>query len=177
MEKQRYEIRLQLDEYNDLFSDFDPRPYSERALSDDFLEEIKKASLGKGEEMDMHFFFPKEKRNTKDEGIIKKRLLIHFKRHYQILQEESRKHKKAGICFTALGIVLMFGATFFLFKWDTNIFTSFAIILLEPASWFLFWEGLNLIIFTSKKKQPELVFYEKMSRARIFFSSRTELRE
>ena len=41
------EIPLWLDNYNDLFSDFDPRHYSNRALSQDFLEELKRASRDK----------------------------------------------------------------------------------------------------------------------------------
>ena len=41
------EISLSLDNYDDIFSDFDPRPFSQRALSDDFLIEAKKASRDK----------------------------------------------------------------------------------------------------------------------------------
>lgn len=36
------EISIWLDNYDDIFSDFDPRPYSQRSLSDDFLAEAKK---------------------------------------------------------------------------------------------------------------------------------------
>ena len=35
------EISLILDTYDDMFSSFDPRPYSQRALSEDFLSEAK----------------------------------------------------------------------------------------------------------------------------------------
>ncbi len=171
-EKECYEIRMQLDSYEDLFSDFDPRPYHERALSDDFLQEAKKASSDRGEEMDIVFFLNKEKRNTKDELTIKKRLLSHFKRHYLLLHQEQQKSVKTGIIFIIIGIVLMFIATLFLFKYEYNLLASMVIIILEPASWFLFWEGSSLVIFTSKKKQPEFVFYEKMSHAHIFFKSK-----
>ena len=41
------EISLIIDTYDDIFSDFDPRPYSQRALSDDFLLEARKASKDK----------------------------------------------------------------------------------------------------------------------------------
>ena len=41
------DIPLVLDSYDDIFSDFDPRPYSERAMSGDFLLECKKASAEK----------------------------------------------------------------------------------------------------------------------------------
>ena len=40
-------ISLILDSYNDMFSDFDPRSFSERALSDDFLSECKRAARDK----------------------------------------------------------------------------------------------------------------------------------
>ncbi len=169
---EHYEIRMQLESYNDIFSDFDPRPFSEKALSDDFLAEAKKASGDKTEEIDILFFIAKQKRDAKDEITIKKRLLAHFKRHHLLLHEERKKLVKSGMIFITIGIILMFLATFFIFQYEHNIFASFSIILLEPASWFLFWEGLNLIIFTSKKKEHELVFYKKMSRARIFFSTR-----
>jgi len=171
-DKECYEIRMQLENYEDIFSDFDPRPFHERALSDDFLLETKKASLDKGEKMDLLFFLGKEKRNSKDEATIKKRLLAHFKRHFLLLQQEQKKVFKMGILFVVVGIIFMLIATFFLFKYEHSLIASLIIIILEPSSWFLFWEGLNLLIFTSKKKQPELIFYEKMSHAHIFFESK-----
>lgn len=168
---ERYEIRMQLDSYEDIFSDFDPRPFDQKALSDDFLAEAQKASVDKTEEIDMLFLIPKTKRDAKHEATIKKRLLAHFKRHHTLLEQDRKKFVKTGSIFITVGIILMVLATFFLYKYEHTIPASFAIILLEPASWFLFWEGLTLIVFTSKKKQPELTFYEKMSRAQIFFSS------
>ena len=133
--------------------------------------EAQKASVDKTEEIDLLFFLPKAQRDLKLDITIKKRLLTHFKRHAALLDQERKKLVKTGILFLTIGIILMAIATFFLYKYEYTIPTSFAIILFEPASWFLFWEGLTLIIFTSKKKQPLLTFYEKMSRARIFFSS------
>jgi hypothetical protein len=37
-----FEISIWLDSYNDIFSDFDSRPFSERTVSDDFLSEVRK---------------------------------------------------------------------------------------------------------------------------------------
>ncbi|MDP3729095.1 MAG: hypothetical protein Q8R18_06630 [bacterium] len=169
---EHYEIRMQLDSYEDIFSDFDPRPFHERALSDDFLAEAKKASIDKTEEIDIFFFLPKTKRDAKSEATIKKRILAHSKRHFTILQKDQKKIVKMGGIFTVIGVVLMVIATFSLYKYERNLVASLIIIILEPASWFLFWEGLNLVIFSSKKKQPELIFYEKMSRAHIFFANK-----
>ena len=39
--------KLDLNSYDGLFSDFDPRPTEQRALSDDFLLEVKRAARDK----------------------------------------------------------------------------------------------------------------------------------
>ncbi len=75
-------ISLILDGYDDIFSDFDPRPYSERALSDDFLSECKKAARDKDEKLELRLMVPGDNRNFKDELKIRKRLKTHFHRHF-----------------------------------------------------------------------------------------------
>ncbi|PIU76093.1 hypothetical protein COS75_00785, partial [Candidatus Pacearchaeota archaeon CG06_land_8_20_14_3_00_35_12] len=77
---QMSEISLWLDHYDDIFSDFDPRPFSQRALSDDFLLEAKRASKEKiSGAIEMQFLIPHDKRNKELENTIKKRLHDHFK--------------------------------------------------------------------------------------------------
>ena len=77
------EISLILDTYDDIFSDFDPRPYEERALSDDFLLEAKKASRDKATgTIELIFMMPAGKRDTHKESLIKRRLRDHFRKHY-----------------------------------------------------------------------------------------------
>src|SRR3989338_5447495 len=84
--KHHSQISLWLDTYDDIFSDFDPRHYSERALSDDFLIEAKKASLDKeGGHIELQFLVPQKIRNVKHESIIKQRLRAHFQRHVGML--------------------------------------------------------------------------------------------
>jgi len=47
----------------------------------------------------------------------------------------------------------------------------FLLILFEPAGWFFFWEGLDQVVFESKKTKPDLEFYEKMAKSDIYFLS------
>ena len=167
------EIGLALGNYDDIFSDFDPRPYSERALSDDFLLEAKKASKEKASgTIELKFLVPKDKRSIEHESTIKKRLREHFRKHHSIMHNEVRKIVQGGISFVIAGIILMFIATLIMFKYsDKTILTNFLIILMEPGGWFFFWEGLGQIIFEAKNKKPDLEFYEKMSRCEISFFS------
>ncbi len=166
-------ISLWIDDYNDIFSDFDPRPYSERALSVDFLDEANRATRDKASgQIVLKLLVPKNKRKINDEHTIKKRLKEHFKKRLKLARDEIKKLKRNGSFFMLAGILLMLSATFVLFKFSEEYFlTSFLIILLEPAGWFFFWEGLNLIIFESKKLKPNLEFNEKMEKCDLLFFS------
>lgn len=160
-----------LNSYEDIFSDFDPRPYKVRALSDDFLNESKKASIDKSlKGIELKFLVPGTKRSLNQEAIIKKRLRAHFKRHYNIIHSEINSIIKQGLLFTVIGIVLMFLGVSVLYMEDT-LLTKFLFILFEPGGWFFFWEGLGLIIFNPKTKRSDLDYYRKMANCRISFLS------
>jgi len=165
------EISLWLDSYDDIFSDFDSRPFSQRALSDDFLTEAKKASKDKASGIiELRLLVPEAKRDPHHEAMIKKRLHEHFRKHHDLLHAEIREILGKGFMFTFLGVIFMFITTIIMFSnQERTLSRSFMIILFEPAGWFLFWEGLGQIVFESKKKKPELSFYEKMSKSEITF--------
>ena len=170
--EQSSEISLWLENYDELFSGFDPRPYSHRALSSDFLSETKKASIDKDEKIDLELLIPSNKRNKTKEEIIRKRLRDHFNRHLNLLKTEINHMVWKGFSLAITGVVLMFIATLILFNYgDNTLFLSFLIILLEPAGWFLFWEGLDIILFESKKIKPDLEYYKKMAKCNINFVS------
>lgn len=166
-------ISLDLDSYNDLFSGFDPRPYHERSLSDDFLLEAKKASIDKvSGKIELNFLIPHKKRNEKEELVIKKRLRAHFKKHYLLAKQELGHIRKEGISYALIGMLLMLIATSIIFHYTEESFlVSFLKILLEPAGWFLFWQGLDIAVFKARERKPELIFYEKMHKSQINFHS------
>ena len=168
-------ISLWLDEYNDIFSDFDPRLYSEKALSDDFLSELKRATVDttKGK-IELNLLIPQNKRSFNEEKVIKKRLREHFKKHENSLKQEVKEIKNTGLKFALAGVIIMIAATYISVVAENKI-SSFLyhliIVLLEPAGWFTFWEGLYQIFFTHKEKQPNLEFYKKMAECGIYFHS------
>lgn len=166
------QIDLWLDDYDDLFSDFDPRQFSRRALSDDFLLEAKKASADKNSgKIKMSFMVPAKLRNKHDEVHIARRLRQHFDKHYGLAAKEMNSVRNKGFSFIFLGLVFMIFATILHTYFQVNFFISLLIIIFEPGGWFCFWEGLSLVVFETKTLEPDKEFYRKMSRARIEFSS------
>ncbi len=165
------EISLIIDDYDDIFSDFDPRPFTHRALSDDFLVEAQRASAEKPVEgLELKFLLPAHERRLNIERTIRRRLREHFIRHFHSELQEKHKILRKGFLFVFSGIILMLIATYLLFHFQESSFgLSFLIILLEPAGWFSFWEGLNIMLFESKNINPTLEFYRKMSHIKISF--------
>jgi hypothetical protein len=165
-------INLGLDEYDDIFSDFDARPYSARMLSEDFLHELKRASLGQEDEgLILNLLLPKDRRNAATEKVVRDRLKSHFRRRHLRLEEKHRKDIILGVLMVAIGVICMLVATYLLTGFAQNLWRSFIVVLLEPAGWFTFWEGLSQLLFYSKDTKPNLVFYRKMSSAKIGFVS------
>lgn len=168
---QKAEISLVLDTYDDIFSDFDPRSFSERALSVDFLDETERASKDKKlGAIEMNFLIPANLREKGKEETIKTRLKSHFRKHLQMVEQERKGILTKGFVFVFFGVLFMIAATFVLYKFHNSTFSeTFFVVLLEPAGWFLFWEGLDLLVFESKKLVPKMDFYKKMSKCSISF--------
>jgi len=160
-------ISLILDSYDDLFSDFDPRPFAERALSDDFLVECKKASVVKKTKIELRLMVPKHKRNHFDEVKIKKRLKEHFHKHFKEEESKIRKIKAGGFFWFFLGVALMLFGGFMLT--ESGFLPKLFMIMAEPAGWFFFWEGLNKVFIYAKEKAENHDFYKKMANADIYF--------
>jgi len=162
-------ISLILDAYDDIFSDFDPRPYGERALSDDFLSECNKAARDMGEKFELRLMVPAKLRNLKEELKIRKRLKSHFQRHAEEKRKELFNIRKEGVIWFLIGTLVMLASAFF-YGQTTFIFHLLEVMLV-PAGWFLFWDGLEKVFIESKEKLPDYTFYKKMSGCQVYFIS------
>ncbi len=164
------EIGIWLDHYDDIFSDFDSRPYSQRALSDDFLLEAKKASRDKvSGEIELRFLIHKDMRNSQHEILIRKRLREHFKKHHDQVKKQIKQRQTKGLMMAVVGCLMITLGAYLLYLQTQQFLINFLETMLSAAGWFTGWTGLDH--FFSNESQQDLEFYEKMSNAEIIFSS------
>lgn len=170
-------VSLILDSYSDLFSDFDPRNYAEKAISDDFLIECKRAVRDRpNEEFELRLLMPKSKRNLNDEAKIKRRLKDHFQKHVHEKNKDIQNIIRNGLVMAIVGFVLMITGAFLVYNkvFEGTFLSAILLIVLEPAGWFFFWEGLAKTFFIYEehdRKRRDLDFYKKMARATVYFLS------
>lgn len=167
-------ISLILDSYDDLFSDFDPRPYSQKALSDDFLAECKRSARDKEGVTELRLLVPNNKRKIHEENLIRKRLKEHFRKHFKEEEKEIKKIRRSGLLWFFIGsIILVISTLLYEYKITGNalfqFIMNFLVIISQPAGWFTFWEGLNRIFVETRKNKQDYDFYKKMSNANIYF--------
>ena len=165
------EISILLDVYDDIFSDFDPRPYLQRALSDDLLLEAKKATYGREGTFQLRFMIPHHLRKLDHEVLIKRRLRDHFRKHFLLLEEEVARTKRRAWRMASLGALMLIIATLVSIYGGEGVWTHILLVLLEPAGWFTAWTGLDQLFYTVEEKKPDLDFYRKMSNVEILFIS------
>lgn len=166
------EITLWIDSYNDIFSDFDPRPFSERAISDDFITQVKRVSReSNGKISVLKLLIPEGTQKDESEKVIRRRLQSYFQNTSFQLKDEQMGLIKKGIMFSFFGIAFMIAATYISFLQLSEFAFKLLLALFEPGGWFLLWTGLDLLIVNSWSKKNEKSFYTRFENSHIEFGS------
>jgi len=165
------EIAITLDTYDDIFSDFDPRPYSQREMSEDFLKEMSRRYMeGKHGRFEVHFTIPSAERDLKAEALIKKRLRDHFtfmvKRESEVIQ----KTKNRGYLYMLIGFSILLIDTYFYLSYE-SVFYHLITILLVPAGWYGMFTGIGKVIHEPYDASERKKLHEKFERADFSFMS------
>lgn len=166
------EISIWIDKYDDVFSEFDSRPFSDRALSDDFLREVRKMTSEKSKGMiRLKFHVMEDERNEESEAIILNNLNKHFHHIADELKNEQKEARKKGYMLLGSGSMLILFIFFLTTLSEKAAYLNGIILMLEPVGWFTTWTGMDYVFQISKKEKSALDFNSKMAFAKISFSS------
>ncbi|MBI4947533.1 MAG: hypothetical protein HY840_14165 [Bacteroidetes bacterium] len=165
-------ISIWIDTYDDIFSDFDPRSFSERNISDDFLNELRKVSHEDSFHInELRLLVPETSRNQESENIISKHLHAFFRKNAHAYQEQVKQLREKGFSFVLISVFLLIAASYISSLKSENIILHTLLVLLEPSGWFFIWRGLDHLISSSRDEAPELDFYNKIAKSKIAFVS------
>lgn len=164
------ELSVWLDDYDDVFSDFDSRPLTERSLSDDFLAEVRKMVREKPSgNIELKLLIPSDKQKKEVESAVIKNLHTHFRHSAVTIQNEITGTRRRGIRFAVIGFLLMILTSYIISISNHSFFYNTLQIVLEPSGWFLVWTGMENIFYNARNRQPGLDFNLKMAHAEIAF--------
>lgn len=163
-------VQIWLDTYDDMFSDFDPRPYSKRMWSDDFITQIKKVIKDRSKKVGvLRILIPVKEKSEEVEIILVKRLSEFFKhRKQEVIQVRKESFLRSFYYITA-GIASMLLTEYLSFIYQNKFSWHFLLQIFEPLGWFLIWTGLDIIIVT-RKELHDITFFSKLADSKIEFA-------
>jgi hypothetical protein len=165
-------LSIWLDTYDDIFSDFDPRGYEERALSDDFVNEARKMVKEKPDgEVELKLLLPMAARDINSEKIIIKRMHRHFSQFAEHSTKEMNDIRRKGYLMCIIGFIVMIVAANLVTISNKTFYINALQIILEPAGWFFVWTGFDHLFENARKRKPEIIFNQKMAKSEIIFIS------
>jgi len=165
------EISIAIDTWDDVFSDFDPRPFEIRALSEDFIAELRKRyrESRKGDYL-ITLYAPTSLKDEKREKAVTQRLKKHFKHRSLQRQKELRRIRLRGITFVVFGICFLGFLTLATYmKYFGELGIEILGIILMPLGWFGIWEGFSKIVDTSPVFMQDEILFDKLSKATYRF--------
>jgi hypothetical protein len=165
------EIAVVIDSWDDVFSDFDPRSLSERTVSGDFVEELKKRYYEnrKGDFVVL-IYAPRPLQNSESEKMVTQRLKKHFRLRFLQKKKDFRRMRIRGFVFVCVGISsLSFLTLATYYKFLSQVGIEIIGIVLMPLGWFGIWEGLSKLVDTSPSFVREERLFEKFAKASYKF--------
>ncbi len=174
-QSEQLNISLIIDTYDDIFSDFDPRPYHERALSEDFLVEVRRRHIPhKKGGLEVRFLVPDSVRDIRVEAVIKRRLKGYFKDEERMSSKKIFDMVKRGYVYLTIGALVLLGTAFVGISFGDNIYARVIDLLLAPAGWFGMWEGISMIVKHDENLETLLDLDEKLADASFVFIPESE---
>ena len=165
------QISIAIDTWDDVFSDFDPRPIKDRMLSEDFIVELKKRyrETKKGDFV-IEILAPVDLCNPNTERSVIQRLKRDFKHRSLQKRKELSKLRRRGTVFVLFGIFFLTALTLLTYyKLVSKLAIEILGIIFMPLGWFGIWEGFSKIVDPSRVSIQEEIIFDKLSRAVIKF--------
>ena len=158
--------------YEDLFSDFDPRPFVQKAVSDDFMTELNKLTAEDDAQIrTLKFQMPHSARTPESEMIIAKRLEHDFARIHAKTAHDVRSIYTSGIVKAIFGMLALMGALSVTNFDIPPLWRNLCLVVLEPAGWFFMWSGFEETLNGSRPLRLKRDFYAQLRRCKIEFAS------
>lgn len=165
-------LSVSLDDYSDIYSDFDSRHYTSRRISEDFLNELRNDIQYREKPFEeLCLLIPELKRNEDTEGEIVNSLKKFFKQQFHTYKLRAKRKFRISLVLLFTGIIIMMlNATLIFLEIHSILFTLLSTIL-EPASWFLLWTSIDYLLYDWKELMHKKLFFERFSEISIVFKN------
>ncbi|WFD11953.1 hypothetical protein [Tepidibacter hydrothermalis] len=165
-----YLIKVSLDDYDDIYDDWDPSPFKKRDIEDEFNDFIVNSS----EDIPLNFniqivlHLPEYRKDVKKEVA----LLSAYKNYYSYAIERLTKNKlnlhKKTLSYLFLSILFLSMGYLFI-KDIQNVFLNILHEGIYIGGWVFLWEFFTNIFITTREVQTEYNIYKRLYQSEVKF--------
>lgn len=166
-----YQIAVSLDDYNDVFDDWDPSPFKKRDIESEFHDYIVDSSedIPLREPIELCLYVPEQLRDTAKEQMLRAALKIHFEFLQERMQKESRQDQKRAISYVAMAIGFLGVGILSLRGIYDNVVLQIINEGLFIGGWVFLWEAFTLMAFDLRRIGNNVKAYKRFLQAVIRF--------
>jgi hypothetical protein len=169
------EIKLWLDTYDDLYSDFDSRHYLKRRISQDLMVELRWAiPRDSNYPKAIVFILPANQRDQENEKHIVENMSRFFKAERNRSAGLYKRKLLIGLILLFLGFTIMAITTFMIYQSGQSVIQVGLKVILEPAGWFLVWAGMDYLFYDLRELTRDKNFYGMLAALHIEFRTDDE---
>jgi hypothetical protein len=166
-----YMIEVGLDQYADIFSEWDPAPFKRRGIDPDLELYLEGSSdeIPFRYPIEICFIVPARIRDQRLEAETVHGLKNSFTFKLYLLKKELRKTNVKELRFVLLGLILLGIAAVFANRVAENVVFSTLVDGVLITGWVLIWEAASLFFFTNRELYHRDRTYKRLQNAPIIF--------
>lgn len=168
--KKTYLIEVSLDNYDDVYDDWDASPFKKRDIEDEFNDFVLNSSqdIPLNYDISIVLYLPASKKDYQKEATLVSAYLNYYGYAIERLNKvKSNLHQKI-ISYLLLSTFLL-SIGYFFFRGDQNIFTNVLHEGIFIGGWVFLWEFFTSIFITKRELQEEYRLYRRLYQSEVKF--------
>jgi len=166
-----YLIEVSLDDYNDIYDEWDPSPFRKRDIEDEFDDFIVNSSEDIPFKFDISIvlYLPKSKLDPKKEATLKAAYQNYYNYAFERIHKQKLNLHKRTISYLFLSVFLL-STGYFFFKETPSIFFNVLHEGILIGGWVFLWEFFTNIFIKTRDLQTTYKLYKRLYHAEIRFT-------
>jgi hypothetical protein len=172
-----YIIEIALDDYGDIFSEWDPAPFKLRDIDSDleFYLEGCSDDIPFSYPVTLSFTVPSDSKNEKIEDQARNGLQNGFRFKLYFIKQDMKVVNRRTLLFFLIGFVFLWAATVFPVQLLNSPFPSIIVEGFFIGGWVFVWEAISLILFTTRGLHHKYKTYRRLHRSKIIFTEQLQI--
>lgn len=165
-----YLIEVSLDNYDDIYDDWDPSPFKKRDIEDEFNDFIVNSSedIPLKYNISIVLYLPISKKDIKKEAALISAYQNYYNYAIERLQKAKNSFNQKTISYLILSILLLTTGYFF-FKGDQSLVYKVLHEGVFIGGWVFLWEFFTNIFIKTRELRSEYKLYKRLYQSQIRF--------